>query len=141
MFRLPHNCPHLTCQQGNVQNPSSQASTVRELRTSKYTSWIQKRKRNQKSNSNIHWNIEKAKEFQKNICFIDCAKAFDCVDHNYSFHNKLWKILKMMGTSVASNCNPMNCSPPGSIVHGILQARTLGWVVIPFPRNVTNRTW
>ena len=34
--------------------------------------------------SNIHWIIEKAKEFQKNIyfCFIDYAKAFDCVDHN-----------------------------------------------------------
>ena len=43
--------------------------------------------------SNIHWIIEKAKEFQKNIyfCFIDYAKAFDCVDHN-----KLWKILKEM---------------------------------------------
>ena len=42
----------------------------------------------------IHWIIEKAREFQKNIyfCFIDCAKAFDCVDHN-----KLWKILKVMG--------------------------------------------
>ena len=28
--------------------------------------------------------LEKAKEFQKNIyfCFIDYAKAFDCVDHN-----------------------------------------------------------
>ena len=34
--------------------------------------------------ANIHWIIEKAKEFQKNIyfCFIDYAKAFDCVDHN-----------------------------------------------------------
>ena len=32
---------------------------------------------------NIHWIIKKAREFQKNIyCFIDCAKAFDCVDHN-----------------------------------------------------------
>ena len=40
--------------------------------------------------ANIHWNKEKAREFQKNIyfCFIDYAKAFDCVDHN-----KLWKIL------------------------------------------------
>ena len=40
------------------------------------------------------WIIEKAREFQKNIyfCFIDYAKAFDCVDHN-----KLWKILKEMG--------------------------------------------
>ena len=44
--------------------------------------------------ANIHWIIEKAREFQKNIyfCFIDCTKAFDCVDHN-----KLWKILKGMG--------------------------------------------
>ena len=42
--------------------------------------------------SNIHRLIEKARDFQKNICFIDYAKAFDCVDHN-----KLWKILKEMG--------------------------------------------
>ena len=44
--------------------------------------------------ANIYWIIKKAREFQKNIyfCFIDCAKAFDCADHN-----KLWKILKEMG--------------------------------------------
>ena len=42
--------------------------------------------------ANIHWIIEKAREFQKNIYFIDYAKTFDCVDHN-----KLWKILKEMG--------------------------------------------
>ena len=44
--------------------------------------------------ANIHWIIKKVREFQKNIyfCFIDYAKAFDCVDHN-----KLWKILKEMG--------------------------------------------
>ena len=43
--------------------------------------------------ANIHWIIKKAREFQKNIyfCFIDYAKAFDCVDH------KLWKILREMG--------------------------------------------
>ena len=32
--------------------------------------------------ANIHWIIEKAREFQKNICFTDYAKAFDCVDHS-----------------------------------------------------------
>ena len=44
--------------------------------------------------ANIRWVIEKAREFQKNIyfCFIDYAKAFDCVDHN-----RLWKIVKEMG--------------------------------------------
>ena len=42
---------------------------------------------------NICWIIEKAREFERNIyfCFIDYAKAFDCVDHN-----KMWKILKEM---------------------------------------------
>ena len=44
--------------------------------------------------ANIHWIIEKAREFQKNIyfCFIDYAKACDCVGHN-----KLWKVLQEMG--------------------------------------------
>ena len=44
--------------------------------------------------ANIHWIIKKAREFQKNIyfCFLDYAKAFDCVDRN-----KLWKIRKEMG--------------------------------------------
>ena len=43
---------------------------------------------------NICWGNKKARKFQKNIyfCFIDCAKAFDCMDHN-----ELWKILKEMG--------------------------------------------
>ena len=54
--------------------------------------------------ANIHWIIKKAREFQENIyfffffsfyfCFIDYAKAFDCVDHN-----KLGNILKEMAIS------------------------------------------
>ena len=49
----------------------------------------------------IRWIIEKAREFQKNIyfCFIDYAKAFDCVDHN-----KLWKILKEVEMPGHLNC-------------------------------------
>ena len=44
--------------------------------------------------ANIRWIIKTARELQKNIyfCYIDYAKAFDCVDQN-----KLWKILKEMG--------------------------------------------
>ena len=44
--------------------------------------------------ANICWIIEKERELQKNIyfCFIDYAKAFNCVDHN-----KLCKILQEMG--------------------------------------------
>ena len=48
--------------------------------------------------TNIHWIIEKARAFQKNIyfCFIDYAKAFDCVDHN-KHNGTQWKILQEMG--------------------------------------------
>ena len=49
--------------------------------------------------ANIHWITEKVREFQKNICFIDYIKAFDCADHN-----KLWKILKKMGISDHLTC-------------------------------------
>jgi len=82
--------------------------------------------------------IEKAREFQKNIyfCFIDYAKAFDCMDPN-----KLWKILKEMGIPDHLTCLMRNLyagqeatvrTPPGSHVPGILQARTLEWVAISF---------
>ena len=51
--------------------------------------------------ANIHWIIEKAKEFQKNIyfCFINHAKAFDCMDHN-----KLWRALKEVGIADHFTC-------------------------------------
>ena len=55
--------------------------------------------------ANSHWIIQKATEFQKNIyfCFIDYAKAFDCVHHN-----KLWKILQEMGTPDHLTCLQRN---------------------------------
>ena len=65
------------------------------------------RQRNQDHIANICWIIEKVREFQKNIyfCFIDYAKAFDCLDHN-----KLWKILKEMGISDYLTCFLRNLS-------------------------------
>ena len=62
---------------------------------------IQKRQRNQRSNCRHLLDHKKAREFQKNIylCFIDYAKAFDCVGHN-----KLWKILQEMGLSDYLTC-------------------------------------
>ena len=100
MLKLLHNCIHFTCQQGSAQ--SSQASKTRELRTSRCTSRIQKRERNQRSNCQHPLDHRKtAREFQKNIylCFIDYIKTFDCVHHN-----KLWKILKEMGTPDHLTC-------------------------------------
>ena len=88
MFKLPHNCTYLTCQQDYAQN------AVHELRTPRCTAWFREVRGTRDQIANIHYIIEKARELQKNnyFCFIDYAKAFDCVDHN-----KLRKILKEMG--------------------------------------------
>ena len=75
---------------------------------------------------NICWIIEKAVEFQKNIyfCFIDYAKAFDCVDHN-----KLWNILKEMGIPDHITCllRDLHAGQEATVrtVHG-----TVGWFKI-----------
>ena len=74
--------------------------------------------------ANICWIIEKAREFQKNICFIYYGKAFDCVDHN-----KLWKILKDMGILDHLTCLLRNlCTDQEAAVrtgHG-----TMNWLQI-----------
>ena len=69
--------------------------------------------------ANILWIIEKAREFQKNIyfCFIDYAKDFDCVQFS------------SVAQSCLTLCDPTDCSLPGSSVPGILQTRTLEWIV------------
>ena len=76
--------------------------------------------------SNIHWIIEKAREFQKNIlfCFIDYTKAFDCVDHD-----KQWKILRAMRIPDHLTCLLRNLyasqETPVKILHG-----TMDWFKI-----------
>ena len=77
--------------QSNAQNSPSEASMVHELRTSRCTSWIRKDRGTRDQIANIHWIIEKVRQFQRNIYFwfIDYTKSFDCMDHS-----KLWKILK-----------------------------------------------
>ena len=71
MFKLPHNCTHLPCQQSNAQNPPRQAGFRKDRGT-------------RDPIANIKWIIRTAREFQKNIyfCFIDYAKASGCVDQS-----------------------------------------------------------
>ena len=92
LFKLPYNCTHLTCQLGDTQYSSSQATIVYKLRTSRSTSWVLKRQRNQKSNCQYSLNHRKIKgsppKKKVYFSFNDYIKANNCVDHN-----KLWKIL------------------------------------------------
>ena len=71
--------------------------------------------------ANICWIIEKVRDFKKNIyfCFINYAKAFDCVDHN-----KLWKILKEMGIPDNLTCLLRNLYPGQEVTVKIGHGRT-----------------
>ena len=80
MVKLPHSCTPaskvmLKILQANLQQnvnweiPGVQAG-FRKCRGTRYQI------------ANIHWIIQKAREFQKNMFFIDYVKSFNCVDHN-----------------------------------------------------------
>ena len=85
MLKLPHNCTHLT-------HTSKVMLKILQARLQQYVNCelpdvqagFRKGRETRDQIANIHWIVEKAREFQKNIyfCFIDYAKAFDCVDHN-----------------------------------------------------------
>ena len=94
MLKLLHNCI--------ISHASKVMLKILQARLQQYVNseipdvqaGFRKGRRTRDQIANIRWIIEKAREFQENIsfCFINYAKAFDCVDHN-----KLWKILKEMG--------------------------------------------
>ena len=137
MSKLLHNCTHLTCQLSNAQNFPNEASTVREQRTSRRSSWIQKRRRNQRSNANIYWIIEKAREFQKNIyfCFVDYTKAFDFVDHNKleTSVEKRWEYLPPYLPPEKSVCRPRSNSQTQTWNNGLVSywERSKGCILSP----------
>ena len=83
MLKLPYNYTHLTCLQSNAQ--------ILQARLKQYVSWevpdVQagfRKGRGTRDRIANNWIIKKAREFQKNVyfCFIDYAKALDCMDHN-----------------------------------------------------------
>ena len=89
-FKLPYSCTHLTCQQGYAQNSLSQASAVHEnFQMCKLG--LEKAEEPEIKLPTFVRSSRKQGNSRKNayFCFIDYAKAFDCVDHK-----KLWKILK-----------------------------------------------
>ena len=94
MLKLPHNGTHLTASKVMLKIVQARLQQYVNCELSDVQAGFRKGRGTRDQIANIHWIIKKAREFQKNIyfCFIDYAKAFDCVDHN-----KLWKILKEMG--------------------------------------------
>ena len=109
MFQTPDNCTHLPCKIRLEIFYSKVIFKILQTRLQHYVNQelpdvqagFRKGKGNRDQIANIHWIIEKAREFQKNIylCFTDYAKAFGCVDQN-----KLWKTLKEVGITDHLTC-------------------------------------
>ena len=101
MFKLPHNAliSHSSKLMPQILQARLQQYMNHEL--SDVQAGFRKGRGTRAQIANIYWIIEKAREFQKNIyfCFINYAKAFDCVGHN-----KLWRILQEMGIPDHLNC-------------------------------------
>ena len=93
MLRLPHNCTHLTRYKVMLKILQARLQQYMNRELPDVQAGFRKGRGTRDQIANIQWIIKK-REFQKNICFcfIDYAKASDCVDNN-----KLWKILKEMG--------------------------------------------
>ena len=70
--------------------------------------------------------------------FYGCVSCFRC---NIKFVLSNWpevinlKVNNFVNRSCLTLCDPVDCSPPGSSVHGILQAGILEWVAISFSRG------
>ena len=94
MLRLPHNCTHLKVSKVMLKIFQARLQQYMNYELPDVQAGFRKGRGTRDQIANICWIMEKAREFQKNIyfCFINYAKAFDCVDQN-----KLWKILKKMG--------------------------------------------
>ena len=92
MFKLQHNCTHFTCQLSKSQNLSSQLQQDVNQEVPYVLTKFREGRGTRDQIANCHWIIEKAREFQKTICFNANSKVSDSVDHN-----KLQKILKVMG--------------------------------------------
>ena len=91
MFKLLCSCAHFTCQQDNAQSPSTQTSTVCKLRTSRHTTGFRKGRETRDQIANIHWIMEKAREFQKK------STSTSLTTLKPLCHNKLCKILQEIG--------------------------------------------
>ena len=94
MLKLPHNCTHSHASKVMLKILQARLQQCVNHELPDVQAGFRKGRGTRDQIANIHWIMQKAREFQKSIyfCFIDYTKVFDCVDHN-----KLWKILKEMG--------------------------------------------
>ena len=82
MFKLPHNCTYLTHNKVMLKILQARLQQCVNWELPDVQAGFRKGRGTRDIIANILWIIEKASKLQKNICFIDYSKVFDCVDHN-----------------------------------------------------------
>ena len=84
MLKLPHNCTHSHASKVMLKILQARLQQYVNRELPDVQASFRKGRGTRDQIVNIRWIIKKAREFKKNICFcfIDYAKAFDCVDHN-----------------------------------------------------------
>ena len=82
MLKLPDNCTHFNASKVMLKILQARLQQYVNRELSDVQGGFRKGRGTRDQIVNICWITEKSREFQKNICFIDYAKAFDCVDHN-----------------------------------------------------------
>ena len=106
MLKLPHNCTHLTRYKVMLKILQARLQQYLNCELPDVQAGFRKDRGSRNQTVNIHWIIEKATEFQKNIyfCFVDYAKGFDCVDHN-----------TLENSSRDGNIRPLDLPPEKSV--------------------------
>ena len=107
MLKLPHNCTHLPASKVMLKILQARLQLYTNCELPDVQAGFRKGRGIRDQIANIYWIIEKGREFQKNIyfCFIDYAKAFDCVDHN-----------KLENSSRDGNSRPPDLPPQKSVL-------------------------
>ena len=125
-------------QHGNVDNSASVLNShlynfSLKFKKQKLKLWVFKKQC--KENENTNYWLRKIFAKQHNLLkdfYIEFIKNFQNNKRHVQYNingQRIW--IDTSHQSCPTLCDPMDCSPPGSSVHGILQARILEWVVVP----------
>ena len=105
--------------------------------------WIQPSSFSEKSILAFHWvlMLEWQMSYNRSVTRTAALRSLYvyCPRAKNSFYSKIIKYTHCKGKVLVAQlcptpCDPMNCNPPGSSVHGVSQGRILEWVAVPFSR-------
>ena len=117
------------------------------LLTDIWTAWVFKTKLSFLgcfwSTWDLHFSTRAPKRSQVWLLCWGCPESLTCHHRQFLMWTTMWQAQPLVreihplsvSQSCLTLCDPMDCSPPGSSVRGILQERILEWVTMPSSRG------